>query len=265
MGYREIRFDPGVERAYDEFLEQIRRGFSRPVKDRSRVCRDLLASIYHPGSKGYEQLLADPTLTPAGRVALLQLDPDNITLEHEHYVDIEPERYAAIKPMIWFWMMYDRSPLGRNCALGFRVRQLLAGMVFKAAGKDLRIFHDVEWTWGYNLEVGDSTTLHRGVFLDDRGGLSIGRGVSVSDFANVYTHTHSIEDIEDVTCLPTRLGDGVRVTYHATVLAGASVGDHAMVAACALATKPVPAHWVWGGIPAKPIKEKSGRPGAAKR
>lgn len=256
MGYRDIQFSDEVQASYDEFVEAVRRGFEGTGPARVRACRELLTSIYFPGPKGYDQLLTDPSLPLASRTLLLQLDPDNVTLEHEHYTDIDPEAYARIKPLVWFWIMYDRSPMGRNCALGFRVRQVLAEGVFAACGKDLRIFHDVEFTWGYRLKVGDETTLHRGVFLDDRGGLEIGRKVSISDYANVYTHTHDIHEIADVTNLPTVIGDGARLTYHSTVLAGASVGADGMVAACALATRSVPDGWVWGGVPARPLKEK---------
>jgi acetyltransferase-like isoleucine patch superfamily enzyme len=256
MGYRDIQFAEEVTATYDEFVETVRRGFEGDTAARVRACRELLASIYFPGARGYDQLLADDSLPLASRTLLLQFDPENITLEHEHYTDIDPEAYDRVKPLVWFWMMYDRSPMGRNCTLGFRVRQVLAEGVFAACGKDLRIFHDVEFTWGYKLKVGEGTTLHRGVFLDDRGGLELGKKVSVSDFANVYTHTHDIHEISDVTNIGTTIGDGARLTYHSTVLAGVSVGADAMVAACALATKTVPDGWVWGGIPAKPIKQK---------
>ena len=42
--------------------------------------------------------------------------------------------------------------------------------------------------------VGDGVVIHRHVLLDDRGGIEIGDGSSVSDFANVYSHSHNIVD-----------------------------------------------------------------------
>ncbi len=260
MAYRKIEFNSEVDAAYDEPVDTISKECDGDAASHRRACRELLASIYFPGARGYEQLLADESFPLASRVSLMQLDPENGTLEHERYTDIDAEKYAEIKPIVWFWIMFDRSVLGRNCALGFRVRQVLAEKVFASCGKDLKIFHDVEFTWGYNLKVGDGAVLHRGVYLDDRGGLTLGQNVSISDFTNVYTHTHSVDDIHDVTCIPTTLGDGVRLTYHSTLLAGASVGDNGLVAAGALATKTVPAGWVWGGVPAKPIKQKADAP-----
>ena len=54
----------------------------------------------------------------------------------------------------------------------------------------------------------------------------------------------------------TELGPHARVTYHATVLAGANVGENAMLGALGLATKPVPSGTVAVGIPAHVKRQK---------
>ena len=89
----------------------------------------------------------------------------------------------------------------------------------------------MEFSFGYNLEVGDDVVVHRHVLLDDRGGITLGDRVSISDYANIYSHTHSIVEQKDVTNARTVLEDDVRITYHATVLAGVRVGRNAMVGA----------------------------------
>ena len=99
--------------------------------------------------------------------------------------------------------------------------------------------------------MGDDVVVHRYVLLDDRGGISLGNKVSISDYANIYSHTHSIVDQRDVTDAMTRLDDGVRITYHATVLAGVHVGEQAMVGAMAVATKDVRPYHVYVWFPAK--------------
>ena len=81
------------------------------------------------------------------------------------------------------------------------------------------------------MEVGDNVVVHRHVLLDDRGGIRLGNNVSISDYANIYSHTHSIVDQRDVTNAVTVLDDGVRITYHATVLAGVHVDEQGMVGA----------------------------------
>jgi acetyltransferase-like isoleucine patch superfamily enzyme len=88
----------------------------------------------------------------------------------------------------------------------------------------------------------------------------MGNNVSISDYANIYSHTHSIVEQKDVTNAVTVLEDGVRITYHATVLAGVRVGVQGMVGANAVATKDVEPYHVNVGIPAKTVRVKSSAP-----
>ena len=101
-------------------------------------------------------------------VLQLTLDPRNVTLRPEYYPDVDPEKYAEVKPLIWFWQMFDRSPVGLNVWLGSRFRCMLGHHVFKHLGKHVRIFRGVEFTFGYNLTIEDNCTIHKFSVLDDR-------------------------------------------------------------------------------------------------
>jgi acetyltransferase-like isoleucine patch superfamily enzyme len=103
------------------------------------------------------------------------------------------------------------------------------------------------------------------VLLDDRGGIVLGNRVSISDYANVYSHTHSIVDQLDVTSVCTVVSDNVRITYHATILAGTQVGENSMVGALAVATRDVRPWHVNVGIPAKSVRVKPNAPPEAFR
>ena len=174
---------------------------------------------------------------------------------------MDTQRYARVKPLHWLWQSFDRSPLGAgNVHLGVRFRRILAQHLFARCGRNFKCFQFVEFSYGYNLEVGDDCVVHRHVLLDDRGGITLGNRVSISDYANIYSHTHSIVDQKDVTNARTVLEDDVRITYHATVLAGVRVGRNAMVGAVAVATKNVRPYHVNVGIPAKSIRIKPNAP-----
>jgi acetyltransferase-like isoleucine patch superfamily enzyme len=95
------------------------------------------------------------------------------------------------------------------------------------------------------------------VLRDDRGRIRLGDNVSISDYASVFSHTHSIDDIMDVTNAKTVLEDGVRVTYGAVVLAGVHVGEEGMVGARGVATKDVRPYHVNVGVPAKSVAVKN--------
>jgi acetyltransferase-like isoleucine patch superfamily enzyme len=240
---------------YDRWLGEIDAALARG-DDRWELCRSVLTSIYHPGLAG-----VDPSTLPlAAQVALAQMDARNITLEPEYYAEIDAEKFQERKPLLWMWQMFDKSPLGQNIHLGPRFRRVLAPHIFKRVGKNFKCFHFVEFSYGYNLEVGDDCVVHRHVLLDDRGGITLGNRVSISDYANIYSHTHSIVDQKEVTNARTVLEDDVRITYHATVLAGVRVGRNAMVGAVAVATKNVRPYHVNVGIPAKSIRVKPNAP-----
>jgi acetyltransferase-like isoleucine patch superfamily enzyme len=250
-----------AERSLDGWLEQIEARLAAPDADWYRITRDVLFELWYPGLTDYDALVEDPA-TPAGtRAALMSLDPHNVTLEPEYYADVDAERYARVKPLHWLWQSFDRTPLGGgNVQLGVRFRRMLAPHLFARVGRNFKCFHYVEFSYGYNLEVGDDCVVHRYVLLDDRGGITLGNRVSISDYANIYSHTHSIVDQKDVTNARTVLEDDVRITYHATVLAGVRVGHDAMVGAMAVATKNVRPYHVNVGIPAKSVRIKPNAP-----
>src|ERR1043165_6698886 len=236
-----------------EWLESLTASLADGSTDRSELCRATLTSLYYPEyANNWETAVEDPKLPHATRLALAGMDPRNVTLEPEYYGECDDAKFQRVKPLLWLWYSYDRSPVGgQNVWLGVELRRLLAPHNFKRVGENFKAFQFVEFSFGYNLEVGDHVVVHRHVLLDDRGGIKLGNGVSISDYANIYSHTHSIVEQKDVTNATTVLGDGVRVTYHATVLAGVHVGEQGMVGACAVATKDVRPYHVYVGIPAK--------------
>ncbi|HKH94792.1 MAG TPA: acyltransferase [Gemmatimonadaceae bacterium] len=229
---------------------------------RAVVCRETLAELAYPGyAASLEEAMTDESIPLGTRLALAALDPRNVTLEPEYYSDCDLERFALVKPLLWLWYSFDRLPIGgQNVDLGVRLRRLLAPYIFKRCGANFKAFQHVEFSFGYNLEVGDDVVVHRHVLLDDRGGIRLGNKVSISDYANIYSHTHSIVEQADVTNALTVLEDGVRVTYHATVLAGVHVNEQGMVGALAVATKDVRPYHVYVGIPAKSVRVKPNAP-----
>ncbi|MDQ3556550.1 MAG: acyltransferase [Gemmatimonadota bacterium] len=240
---------------YDRWLGELGEALERG-DDRWELCRRTLTSLFHPELADAER----SRLPLAAQVALAQMDARNVTLEPEYYAEVDEALFAQRKPLIWMWQMFDRSSLGGNVHLGVRFRRLLAPYIFRRVGRNFKCFHFVEFSFGYNLEVGNDVVVHRNVLLDDRGGIVLGDRVSISDYANVYSHTHSIVDQRDVINARTTVCDGVRITYHATVLAGTTIGSDAMVGAMAVATRDVRPYHVNVGIPAKSVRVKPNAP-----
>jgi len=139
--YRNIAPTPAAEKAFLGWIEFLDKAFANTdANHRSEIVRNTLHELY----------IGQPYSTPAANVGLAaqtmihSFDPRNASLEPEYYGDVDGAKYAERKPLIWFWMMFDRSPAGLNHWLGFRVRNMLAKHIFKHVGKNVKIFHGVE-------------------------------------------------------------------------------------------------------------------------
>jgi len=260
MPLRDYKIGPVGEELFPRFIERLAEELDDPGEDRNVVVRDVLAQLYLGRRIDHEAMLADPNVPLATKTLVASLDPRNATLEAEYYREIDLARWAPVKPLLWFWQMFDHSPVGRNVRLGTQMRYMLAQRVFRKCGKKVRIFHEVEFSFGYNMSVGDGVTIHRNVLIDDRGEVVIGNDASISDYVNIYSHSHAVEDIHDVSLAKTEIGDRARITYHSVVLSGVKVGKDAIVGSMGVASKPVEPGAIVGGIPAKPIAQKSVKP-----
>jgi len=263
---------PDAEKSFLAWIDHLDKEFSNPDPvHRSLIVRDALHQLYlgrpyvrEEENEEYDN--ASVTSQLSARALTHSFDSRNITLEPEYYGDIDAARYQPRKPLIWFWMMFDRFLFGLNNWLGYRLRYMVAKHVLKSLGQNVKLFHGIEVSFGYNLTIEDNCVIHKYVLLDDRGELVVREGSSISDYANVYSHAHDLNDAMIVTNHKTVIGPRARVTYHATVLSGVTVGEHGIVGSMGVATKDVPPFNVVAGIPAKTVKLKSiAGEGTAKR
>jgi acetyltransferase-like isoleucine patch superfamily enzyme len=239
--------DPKVEELYDQFVINAALALDDSGADRN----DTVVSL----GIGFFPHLKSPS-SPAEEIAKAQLDPRNISLEAEYYGEMDEAKFYEVKPLLWLWRLFDLSPLGQNVHLGLIFRRMLAKRLFRKCGEDVKIFENVTFSFGYNIECGDRVTIHRNVLIDDRGEVVIDDDASISDYANIYTHSHSPADISDVTIARTVIGKGARITYHSTVLAGVTVEEDAILGSHAVATREIRAHHIAVGLPAKSIRIK---------
>ena len=259
MVYRELEAQPQAESDFSQFLDSLQTALTNGRRDPNEVVRDTLYQIY-VGTHANQAAAPDiANLSLGARAVVHSFDPRNITTEPEYYSDIDAAAYLQRKPFIWLWQMFDRSPMGQNALCGHRFRRMLAPLIFRHVGENFKCWQYVEWSFGYNLSFGDNVVIHRHVLLDDRGGIEIGNNVSISDYANIYSHAHDIEDIGKVYNQVTRIGDGARITYHATVLAGVQVGNDSLLGTSAVATEDVEPYHIKVGVPARTVKVKGGR------
>ena len=222
--YRELKPTAEAEAIYRRWLARLNDDFTRhqDVNTRSQIVRDELIQLYfgHP-YRGPAKATLNHEL--AMHSVIESFDPRNATLEPEYYGDVDAEKYAVRKPLIWFWQMFDRSPIGLNHWLGIRFRCMLGRHIFDHVGTGVKIYHGVDLTYGYNTSIGDGVTIRKGVLLNDRGGITIGKGVVLGSFARVFSYSYSSADLDHGKFLPTFIGDGARIGTHESVMAGTKV------------------------------------------
>jgi len=210
-----------VYRRWLQFLDDEFVRHSSPER-RAEIVRDQLYQIYLGRPHGGKLNLTLTSELP-GNIIGLSLDPTNVTLEAEHFSDLNMECYERRKPLLWFWLMFDRSPIGLNHWLGLRFRCMLGRHIFDHLGEKVKIYHGVEFTYGYNLSIGDGAVIRQGAYLNDRGGIKIGNNAVIGSYARIYSHAHSLDNFDNVTLAPTTIGDGAHIASHAIVLGGTNV------------------------------------------
>jgi acetyltransferase-like isoleucine patch superfamily enzyme len=150
----------------------------------------------------------------------------------------------TVHGLLPFWL---RRVLYRVCRYDIHPSATLQG--------GIRFFHVGR------LSVGEGTLINRGVTLDNRGGIQIGRQVSIAHDARIYTMGHDVHDPEFVTkARPVRIDDYAVLFAAAMVMPGVHVGEGAVVMAGAVVTKDVPPFRIVGGNPAVDIGPREGRP-----
>jgi len=215
---------PEAEEVYRRWLQFLDEEFTRhhQPERRAEIVRDQLYQLYLGRPHGGKLNLTLTSELP-GNVVSLSLDPENVTLEAQQFADADCAAFNERKPLLWFWQMFDRSPVGLNHWLGIRFRCMLGRHIFKHVGTGVKIYHGVDLTYGYNLSIGDGVTIRQRALLNDRGGITIGNHAVIGSFARVYSHTHAADDYEKVTLVPTTIGDRARIASHAIVLGGQNV------------------------------------------
>jgi len=221
---------PEAEEVYRRWLKFLDDEFLRhnSAERRAEIVRDQLTQLYLGRPLSGKASVALTSELP-GHVLAMSLDPMNVTMEAEHFPDLDRDRFARRKPLLWFWQMFDRSPIGLNHWLGVRFRCMLGRHIFEHLGTGVKIHHGVDITYGYNMWIGDGVVIRPRALFNDRGGIRIGHRAVIGSYARVYSHVHNLQHMEEVRLEPTVIGENAHIGSHAIVLAGQHVADGATV------------------------------------
>lgn len=140
------------------------------------------------------------------------------------------------------------------------LRALFSELTGQAVDESFSLFPPVYSDFGRNITVGRNVFINSGCCFQDQGGVTLGDHVLVGHQVVFATLDHDLDPARraGMTPAPIVVKDNVWIGAHATILAGVTIGENAVVAAGAVVTRDVPANTVVGGVPAKVIKRIEG-------
>lgn len=111
-----------------------------------------------------------------------------------------------------------------------------------------------------NISIGDGSIIGMWAILDGREGITIGKNVNFSSEVALWTLQHDYNSPTFATeGGPIVIGDRAWISFRATILPGVTIGEGAVIAANSVVTKDVAPYTVVGGIPAKPLMQRTGK------
>jgi acetyltransferase-like isoleucine patch superfamily enzyme len=109
------------------------------------------------------------------------------------------------------------------------------------------------------LEIGEGSLVNRGVYLDNRSGITIGKQVSIAHDVRIYTLGHDVHDAGFAARgKPVVIDDYAVLFAGAMVMPGVHLGAGSVVMAGSVVTKDVPPGRIVGGNPAQDIGAREG-------
>lgn len=137
------------------------------------------------------------------------------------------------------------------------IREIFAKLTGKPVNDTLGIFPPFYTDCGKNITIGNHVFFNSGCNIQDQGGITIDDGALIGHNVVLATLNHSMipKQRANLEPAPIHIGKNVWIGANAMVLPGVTIGDDAVIAAGAIVTKDVPANTIFGGIPAKKIKD----------
>lgn len=165
----------------------------------------------------------------------------------------------VIKLLLYGWIMHSLERLGKVPFQKYRVFMLRHVYRMKIADKVV-IYHGFHIRAPWNITIGKGTVVGDGATLDGRNGIIIGENVNISSDVYIYTEQHDVNDPYFESGKSgglVEIGDKAWLSSRSTVLPKVKIGEGAVLASGAVATKTLDEFLIYGGIPAVKIGERN--------
>ena len=181
---------------------------------------------------------------------------------------LKPRYFLFILKLFYFKARFGTGFLTRGIHYGFE-----SGFSLRIEeGGSLDMGHWVYFTkrtdimaLGGRIEIGDHVSFNKDCTVISRNSISIGSHCQFGEMVSIYDHDHEFRQEgrpirgQGYRTAPISIGNNVWVGGKAFIRAGVRIGDDAVIGACAVVTRDVPAGHIAVGNPArsKPIARKA--------
>ena len=155
------------------------------------------------------------------------------------------------------WGVVEATIFRHSLRNAYRFRATLLRLFGAKLDTDVRIRPTVRIEIPWNLTVGTHTAIGDHAILYCLGPVTLGRYVTISQYAHLCAGTHEL-DTREMTLLrpPINLGDDVWIATDAFVGPGVTIGEGTIVGARSSVFKDLPPWVIAVGNPAKPVKPR---------
>ena len=130
------------------------------------------------------------------------------------------------------------------------VKELFIGNI----GEGSMVMPPLNCVCANQVKIGKNVLIMNNCLMMSRGGITIDDDVMIAANAQLISNNHDLHDHQLLLCKPVHICRNAWIGAGATILPGVTVGENAVVAAGAVATKDVAPNTIVGGNPAKFIK-----------
>lgn len=143
-----------------------------------------------------------------------------------------------------------------------KLRALFIRLFIKKAGKKLLINKDIVFENPDKISIGNNVGINTRCWISGTGEIEIGNNVLIGPHVIIHSANHNFSK-KDIPILlqghslgKIVIEDDVWIGANATVLAGVTIKKGCVIAAGAVLSKDTIEYGIYGGVPAKLIKER---------
>jgi len=166
--------------------------------------------------------------------------------------DYHEEKPNRLKRIVWYVLNHTIYRV-----LGWAGRVRLLRLFGADIGQMDAIYRSIEVYDPANLKTGYRALLGPRVDVYNKAMVTLGDNVVVSQDAYLCTASHDVTSpTMDLVVKPITIGDNVWIAAKATILPGVTIGEGAVVGACAVVAKDVPPWSIAVGNPARVVGKR---------